>query len=243
MEPVEEDRALLEIEQLSVGYRSLAVLDNLSLSVHKQRIVAVVGPNGAGKTTLLQAVGGLIRPVKGHIRYAGEPVEALPVREIVRRGIIYVPEGMKVFPQMSVLENLEIGGYLNRNRIKASLELIFELFPELRDRRQDRAGILSGGQQRMVTLGRGLMAEARLLLLDDPFIGLSPKFVKRFCGTFRNLRKSGMTLFIAGQHVRRILNVADIAFLIEDGTITLSGPGPGILHNYHLQKVLFGTEM
>jgi branched-chain amino acid transport system ATP-binding protein len=242
MDKGENAEALLEIEQLSVGYRSLAVLDSLSLSIHEQRIVAVVGPNGAGKTTLLKAVGGLIRPVKGHIRYAGESVEALPVREIVRRGIIYIPEGMRVFPQMNVLENLEIGGYLNRNRIHASLELIFELFPELRDRRQDRAGILSGGQQRMVTLGRGLMAGARLLLLDDPFIGLSPKFVKRFCGIFKTLRQSGMTLFIAGQHVRRILNVADIAFLLEDGTITLSGPGPGILHNHHLQQILFGTE-
>jgi branched-chain amino acid transport system ATP-binding protein len=240
MEKGESTSALLEIELLSVAYRSLAVLENLSLSIHEQRIVAVVGPNGAGKTTLLKALGGLIRPVKGHIRYAGEAVEALPVREIVRRGIIYVPEGMKVFPQMTVLENLEIGGYLNRNRINASLELIFELFPELRDRRQDRAGILSGGQQRMVTLGRGLMAGARLLLLDDPFIGLSPKFVKRFCSIFRTLRKSGMTLFLAGQHVRRILNVADIAFLLEDGIITLSGPGPGILHNNHLQQILFG---
>jgi len=242
MKTGEGSRSLLEIEQLSVGYHSVPVLESLSLIVDMQHIVAVVGPNGAGKSTLLKTVGGLIRPVKGHIRFAGEVVETLPVRDIVRRGIIYVPEGMKVFPRMSVLENLEIGAYLNRNRISAGLELVFELFPELKDRSQDRAGILSGGQQRMVTLGRGLMAGARLLLLDDPFIGLSPKFVKHFCNVFRILRQNGMTLFIAGQHVRRILNVADTAFLLEDGSITLSGSGPGILNNYHLQQILFGVE-
>jgi branched-chain amino acid transport system ATP-binding protein len=184
----------------------------------------------------------LIRPVEGRIRFAGEAIETLPVQDIVRRGIIYVPEGMKVFPQMTVLENLEIGGYLNRSRIRAGLELVFGLFPELRDRLREQAGVLSGGQQRMVTLGRGLMAESRLLLLDDPFIGLSPKFVKLFCGTFRSLRQNGMTLLIAGQHVRRILNVADAAFLMEDGTITLTGSGPGILHHHHLQQVLFGVN-
>jgi branched-chain amino acid transport system ATP-binding protein len=235
-------RSLLEIEGLSVGYHSVPVLESLSLIVAMQLIVAVVGPNGAGKSTLLKTIGGLIRPVKGRIRFAGEVVETLPVRDIVRRGIIYVPEGMKVFPQMSVLENLEIGGYLNRNRISAGLELVFELFPELKDRNQDRAGILSGGQQRMVTLGRGLMAGAHLLLLDDPFIGLSPKFVKQFCNAFRMLRQNGMTLIIAGQHVRRILNVADTAFLLENGNITLSGSGPGILNNHHLQQILFGVE-
>jgi branched-chain amino acid transport system ATP-binding protein len=242
MKTNEDPQKLLDIEQLSVGYRAVPVIEGLSLTVGKQRIVAVVGPNGAGKTTLLKAVGGLIRPVEGRIRFAGEAIETLPVRDIVRRGIIYVPEGMKVFPQMTVLENLEIGGYLNRSRIRAGLELVFGLFPELRDRLREQAGILSGGQQRMVTLGRGLMAESRLLLLDDPFIGLSPKFVKLFCNTFRFLRQNGMTLLIAGQHVRRILNVADAAFLMEDGTITLTGSGPGILHHHHLQQILFGVD-
>ncbi len=233
---------LLEIDQLTVGYASLPVLENVHLTLCQQRIVAVVGPNGAGKTTLLKAVSGLIRPVKGYIRFAGEAIEAMTVQDIVRRGIVYVPEGMKVFPQMTVLENLEIGGYLNRSRIRTGLDMVLALFPELRDRLRDQAGILSGGQQRMVTLGRGLMADARLLLLDDPFLGLSPKFVKRFCSTFRALRQSGVTLFIAGQHVRRILNVADAAFLLEDGTVTLAGSGPGVLHSEYLQQILFGVH-
>ncbi len=241
MEARQAHGPLLEVEDLSVQYRTLPVLEKISLNIEEQRIVAVVGPNGAGKTTLLKTIGGLIRPVAGRIRFQAEPVETLTVQNIVRRGIVYVPEGMKVFAQMSVLENLEIGGFLNRQRISAKLERVFELFPELKERSQDMAGILSGGQQRMVTLARGLMAEARLLLLDDPFIGLSPKFTMRFCEAFRTLRQSGITLFIAGQHVRRILNVADTAFLLEDGRITLSGSGPGILQNDHLQQILFGV--
>jgi branched-chain amino acid transport system ATP-binding protein len=234
---------LLVIEQLAIGYSSTPVLQSVSLSIEQQQIVAVVGPNGAGKTTLLKAVAGLIRPLAGSVSFAGEAIEALSVQELVQRGIIYVPEGMKVFPRMTVLENLEIGAYLNRARIRQGLEMVFGLFPELRGRSSDLAGILSGGQQRMVTIARGLMAGARLLLLDDPFLGLSPKFVKQFCKTFRTLRQSGMTLFIAGQHVRRILNVADFAFLLEDGTITLSGPGPGILQDHHLQEILFGIDL
>jgi branched-chain amino acid transport system ATP-binding protein len=243
MTTVAGSQMLLVVEHLSIAHNHLAVVEDVSLSIDRQQIVAIVGPNGAGKTTLFKTVSGLMRPSAGHIYFDGEPIETLPVQEIVRRGIIYVPEGMKVFPQMTVRENLEVGAYLNRQRLPERLEMVFGLFPELKERSQDLAGILSGGQQRMVTIARGLMAGARLLLLDDPFLGLSPKFVKQFCGTFRTLRHNGVTLFIAGQHVRRILNVADFAFLIEDGAITLSGPGPGILQNQHLQEILFGLKL
>jgi len=154
---------------------------------------------------------------------------------------VYVPEGMSIFADMTVLENLEIGAYLCRHLIPERLEMVFALFPELREKKHSYASTLSGGQKRMVTLGRGLMSGAKLLLLDDPFLGLSPKIIKRFCDAFRTLRQSGVTLFIAGQHVRRILNVADMAFLLEDGNITLSGPGKEVFHNSHLQRTLFGT--
>jgi branched-chain amino acid transport system ATP-binding protein len=143
---------------------------------------------------------------------------------------------------MSVLENLEIGGYLNRSRIPENLKFVYGLFPELSLRQKNSAGKLSGGQQRMVVLARGLMAGAKILLLDDPFLGLSPKYVKIFCDVFRTLRRQGMTLLISGQHVRRILNVADLAFLIEEGKITLTGSGPELLRNHHLQQTLFGIE-
>jgi branched-chain amino acid transport system ATP-binding protein len=240
MKPDFSGEPLLVLDNLSVSYNGMPVLQGVSLNIHKQQIVAIVGPNGAGKTTLLKTVGGLIHPSDGQVLFAGEPVHRLSVWEVVERGIIYVPEGMKVFPRMTVRENLEIGAYLNRGKIPERLELVYHLLPELEGRSQALAGILSGGQQRMVTLARGLMSGARLLLLDDPFLGLSPKFVKKFCRTFKELRENGMTLFIAGQHVRRILNVADLAFLLEDGAITLTGSGPDILQNHHLQQILFG---
>jgi branched-chain amino acid transport system ATP-binding protein len=230
------------IEHLAVSYNHLPILQDISLQVWQQQVVAVVGPNGAGKTTILKAVGGLLRPVCGKILVAGEDIATLPVWEVVRRGVVYVPEGTNVFPEMSVLENLEIGGYLKRSQISEHLQFVYKLFPELSLKQKTLAGNLSGGQQRMVVLARGLMAGAKILLLDDPFLGLSPKYVKIFCDVFRTLRGQGMTLLISGQHVRRILNVADLAFLIEGGEITLTGSGPELLLNHHLQHTLFGIE-
>jgi branched-chain amino acid transport system ATP-binding protein len=241
---MENDKSMkptLEVRNLTVGYGTTPILQGVSLSLFANQIGAIVGPNGAGKTSLLKTIAGLTQPGGGEILYEGEPIQGRPVREIVQRGIVYVPEGMSIFPDMSVLENLEIGAYLNRPLIGEKLHLVFELFPELEGRQRERALTLSGGQKRMVTLGRGLMGGARLLLLDDPFLGLSPAIAKRFCDAFRIIRQSGVTLFIAGQHVRRILNVAELAFLIEDGNITLSGSGIEIFQDAHLQQILFGS--
>ncbi len=234
---------LLEVHNLSVGYSETPVLQQVSLSLSANQIAAVVGPNGAGKSTLLKTIAGLNQPTEGRILFEGEPVQGLPVWDLVQKGIVYVPEGMSIFRDMSVLENLEIGAYLNRPLIAERLRLVYDLFPELKERLTQKASTLSGGQQRMITLGRGLMAGARLLLLDDPFLGLSPIIVRRFCEAFRTIRQAGVTLFIAGQHVRRILNVADLAFLIEDGNITLSGSGDEIFGDAHLQRILFGSDI
>jgi branched-chain amino acid transport system ATP-binding protein len=242
IKPPETGAPYIVIEHLSAAYNHLQILQDVSLQIWQHQVVAVVGPNGAGKTTILKAVGGLLRPVQGRILVAGEDIAALPVWEVVRRGVVYVPEGTNVFPEMSVLENLEIGGYLKRSQIPEHLELVYQLFPELSQKQKTLAGNLSGGQQRMVILARGLMGGARILLLDDPFLGLSPKYVKIFCDVFRMLRQQGMTLLISGQHVRRILNVADLAFLIEGGQITLTGSGQELLANHHLQYTLFGIE-
>lgn len=241
-DPVQEKK-LLSVEHLFVAFNERPILEDVSLNIWSDQIVSIVGPNGAGKTTILKAVGGLIRPVRGRILFEGEQIESLSVREIVQRGVVYVPEGMSVFPQMTVLENLEVGAYLNRSKLPEKLEAIFKLFPELRKKRKAAAGTLSGGQKRMVVLARGLMAGARLLLLDDPFLGLSPGMVAQFCEAFRSLRNNGVTLFIAGQHVRRILSVANTAFLVEDGNITLSGSGSEMFHNHHLQQILFGERI
>lgn len=233
---------LLTAQDLSVCYRNIQVLNDVSVSIWPFQIVAIVGPNGSGKTTLLKSIAGLLRTQKGKILLKGERIDSLSLWDIVRRGLVYVPEGMSVFPDMTVIENLEIGAYLNRSGMDQQMKLVFDLFPEIYEKRNAYAGVLSGGQQRMVTLGRGLMSGAQLLLLDDPFLGLSPKIIKRFCDTFRTLRKNGVTLFIASQHVRRILNVADAAFLIEEGNITLMGSGSAILHDQHLQQILFGHD-
>ncbi len=229
---------LLEVQHLSVTIRKNRVLRDLSLSFLPHQIVAIVGIEGAGKTTLLKALAGLQRPVAGRILFAGESVETLPAWEMVRRGVVYVPEGMRVFPAMTVLENLEVGAYLVRRELQAGLDRVCRIFPELKDRLRSPAGILSGGQQRMVTLGRGLMSAPRLLMLDEPFMGLSPKLVQRFCDSFRDLRQGGATLLISGQLMQRVLNVAEKAYLQERGRITFAGTGPHLLKDPHLQEII-----
>jgi len=229
---------LLAVQHLWVSLHNKRVLLDLSFTCLPNQIVAIVGIEGAGKTTLLKALGGLQRPVAGHILFAGEPVESLPAWEIVRRGAIYVPEGMSVFPHMTVLENLEVGAYLVRRQLKANLDKVCQIFPELKDRLRAQAGILSGGQQRMVTLARGLMSTPRLLMLDEPFMGLSPKLVQRFCNSFRDLRQAGITLLISGQLIQRVLNVAEKAYILEKGRITFSGTGTHLLQDPHLQEII-----
>ncbi len=229
------------VRKLSVCYGKKPVIYEVTFGITRNQIVAFVGPNGAGKTTILKAIGGLIRPVKGEIIFDGQNIEKLPVEEIVKLGIVYVPEGMNVFPHMSVEENLEIGAYVNRNNLAQKLKEVYEIFPELEAKRRINAGSLSGGEQRMVTVARGLMAESKIILLDDPFLGLSPKVTQRFCEAFQTIKKQGVTLLVAGQHVRRLLTAAGWSFLIEDGHISLSGSGANMLQNPHLQRVLFGN--
>ena len=235
-----EGTALLEIRNLGVFFGEVRALDQVNLTVWAGQIVSVVGPNGAGKTTLMKAVAGLIRAVQGEVAFLGEPIQGLPPYEVVRRGLVYIPEGMRVFPLMSVLENLEVGAYTARDRKAEQLSFVFALFPVLAEKRSSPAGTLSGGQKRMLTIARGLMSGARLLLLDDPFLGLAPKDVSRLCRTLKDLRGHGITLFLAGQHVRRILRVAGRAYLLEEGRITLSGSGDQLLDHPHLQESLFG---
>jgi branched-chain amino acid transport system ATP-binding protein len=235
-----EGAALLEIRNLDVLFGEVHALDQVNLTIWPGQIVSVVGPNGAGKTTLMKAVAGLIHAVQGEVAFRGEPIQGLPPYEVVRRGLVYIPEGMKVFPLMSVLENLEVGAYTARDRKAEQLSFVFTLFPLLAEKRYSPAGTLSGGQKRMLTIARGLMSGARLLLLDDPFLGLAPKDVSRLCRTLKELRGHGITLVLAGQHVRRILRVAGRAYLIEEGRITLSGTGDQLLDHPHLQESLFG---
>ena len=237
---MDTDKPLLSIRNLSYFYGDIQALARVNLTVCQGQIVSIVGPNGSGKTTLLKATVGLLRPVEGEISYAGESIQELPVHQVVRRGLVYVPEGMKGFQLMSVMENLEVGAYISRQQKASRFDLVFDLFPALADKRWQLAKTLSGGQKRMLTLARGIMSGGRLLMLDDPFLGLSPKDTNRLCNTLRQIRRHGFTLFMAGQHVRRILSVATRAYLIEEGKITLSGTGDQLRDHPHLQESLFG---
>ena len=231
---------LLKVCNLSVYYGDIQVLKQINMTICERQIVSIVGVNGSGKTTLLKAVAGILRPVQGAIIYHHKQIQTLSVHEVVRRGLVYVSEGMNVFPYMSVLENLEVGAYIAREKKKERLSLVFEIFPVLADKLRQMAGTLSGGQKRMLTIARGLMSDPDLLLLDDPFLGLAPKDVNRLCDTLKQIRRYGITLFLAGQHVRRILRVATKAFLVEEGKITLAGTGEQLLGHPHLRETLFG---
>ena len=230
----------MKVCNLNVYYRGIQVLQQVNLTVCACQIVSIVGPNGSGKTTVMKAIAGILRPVQGVITYQHEPIQTLPAHEVVRRGLVYVSEGMNVFPLMSVMENLEVGAYVARKKKNDLLSFVFEIFPVLADKRRKMAGTLSGGQKRMLTIARGLMSNPRLLLLDDPFLGLAPKDVNRLCNTLKIIRGHGITLFLAGQHVRRILRVATKAFLIENGKITLVGTGEQLLGHPHFREILFG---
>lgn len=237
---MEIQKPLLKVCNLSVYYGNIQVLKKINLSVCANQIISVVGVNGSGKTTLMKAISGLLRPIKGLIHYQHEEIQTLPVYDVVRRGLVYVPEGMNVFPFMSVSENLDVGAFVAREKKKDRLSFVFEIFPVLAEKRRQMAGTLSGGQKRMLTIARGLMSGPRLILLDDPFLGLAPRDVNRLCNTFRQIRSHGVTLFLAGQHVRRILRVATKSFLLEEGKITLSGSGEQLMGHPHLRETLFG---
>jgi len=233
-------KPLMKVCNLNVYYRGIQVLQQINLTVCAGQIVSIVGPNGSGKTTVMKAIAGILRPIQGVITYQHEPIQTLPAHEVVRRGLVYVSEGMNVFPLMSVLENLEVGAYVARKKKNDLMSFVFEIFPVLAEKRRKMAGTLSGGQKRMLTIARGLMSNPRLLLLDDPFLGLAPKDVNRLCNTLKIIRGHGITLFLAGQHVRRILRVATKAFLIENGKITLVGTGEQLLGHPHFREILFG---
>lgn len=237
---METQKPILKVCNLNVHYGDIHILKQLNITVCANQIVSVVGANGSGKTTLLKAVAGVLRPVQGAIVYHHKQIQTLPVHEVVRRGLVYVSEGMNVFPFMSVMENLEVGAYIAREKKEARLSLVFEIFPVLAEKLRQMAGTLSGGQKRMLTIARGLMSDPDLLLLDDPFLGLAPKDVNRLCDTLKQIRRHGITLLLAGQHVRRILRVATKAFLVEEGKITLAGTGEQLLGHPHLRETLFG---
>ncbi len=216
---------MLAVEGVDVFYGNAQALWDVSFSVDKGEIVTIIGANGAGKTTTLRMVAGLLRPAKGRVTFEGQDATALPPNQMVARGVVLVPEARQLWPAMTVLENLELGAYLRpaRRRRAETLERVFAMFPVLEKRIRQKAGTLSGGEQQMCAIGRGLMAQPRLLLLDEPALGLAPLLVKEVFASLSAIREQGVTIVLVEQNVMHALAIADRAFVLETGRIAMSG--------------------
>jgi branched-chain amino acid transport system ATP-binding protein len=234
---------MLLVEGLRAGYGKIEVLHDVSLAVEAGQIVTLIGANGAGKTTLLKTVSGLIRPTAGTIAFEGLSIVRRPAHTIVRLGMSHVPEGRAILRRMSVLDNLRMGAYARRDReIEADIAAMFERFPVLAERRAQMAATLSGGEQQMLAIARALVARPRLLLLDEPSLGLAPKFVTRIFETLRDLKREGKTILLVEQNARKALQIADRAYVMERGRIVLSGTGEGLLNDDAVQRTYLGRH-
>jgi branched-chain amino acid transport system ATP-binding protein len=232
---------LLEVAGIDVFYGQVAALSQVSLAVGRGEVVALVGANGAGKTTVLRTISGLNRPARGEIRFAGERIDRLSASAIVRRGIAHCPEERKVWPALTVEENLELGGYLRpRRAIAHGLEAIYARFPRLRERRLQLAGTLSGGEQQMLAIGRALMAEPQLLLLDEPSLGLSPVMVDEVAEIIQDIHAKGMTLLLVEQNVRLALTIASRAYVLETGRNVRDDDAATLLQDAGLVRAYLG---
>ncbi len=233
---------MLEIEGLNVGYGDLQVLHDVSLVVNEGEIVSMVGSNGSGKTTLINAISGLLRPTAGEIRFLGERIDNLPPHVISGLGIIQVPEGRGLFPLLTVMENLEMGAYSNRarNKVSESLEMVLNLLPVLAERKHQLARTLSGGEQQMLAIGRGLMANPKVMLIDEPSLGLAPILVKDVFEIIKQLNSEGTTILLVEQDVRRSLAMSDRGYVLENGHIVLQGTGDELLSGEEVKKAYLG---
>lgn len=232
---------MLTIENLEVSYGRAQVLWGVSLNINEGEIIALVGANGAGKTTLLKTISGIVKQRSGKISYDGKPFDKLSSRDIVKMGIVHVPEGRKLFPEMSILENLMMGAYkVPKQERGKRLDQVFTLFPVLKERMKQLAGTLSGGEQQMVALARGLMAGPRLLMLDEPSLGLAPLVVERIFEAVLKIHQEGVTVLLVEQNVHEALELANRGYVLENGKIALEGPGNELLGNEHVRCAYLG---
>jgi len=232
---------MLEVADLSSRYGRITALDSVSLSVNDGELVALVGANGAGKSTLLRTLSGVQSAAAGSVHFEGADVTRVSPRTRVRMGIVQVPEGRQVFGPLSVEDNLRLGAYVRpASEIAGGLEKVYALFPILASKRHDAAGTLSGGQQQMLAMGRALMSRPRLLLLDEPSMGLAPRLVAEIFATIRSLKDASTTILLVDQNARAALSVADRAYVLEVGRIALSGSGAELLHNPAVQQAYLG---
>ena len=234
----------LEIRDLCVSYGGIRALKGISLRVDEGQIVTLIGANGAGKSTTLRAISGLQKAQSGSILYGGEELTNLPAKEIVRRGIIHVPEGRRVFPDMTVAENLKIGAFLRTDQaaIAQDLDYVYSLFPRLKERNWQLAGTLSGGEQQMLAVGRALMSRPKVLMMDEPSLGLAPLIVKDIFSIIRRVNQDGITVLLIEQNANAALRIADYGYVLETGTIALSGTGEELLRNESVREAYLGKK-
>ncbi len=233
---------MLSIEKLSVHYGGIHALQGISLDVPEGKIVTLIGANGAGKSTTLKAIAGLVRPSSGSISWNGESIEGRQTKDIVRSGVVLSPEGRRVFPNLTVDENLSLGAYSRNDkaRIAQDRERVFVLFPRLKERMKQKAGTLSGGEQQMLAVGRALMSDPRLLMMDEPSLGLAPLIVKMIFDIVREINASGTTVLLVEQNAKAALEVADYGYVLETGRITLQGSGKELLADDRVRAAYLG---
>ena len=234
--------ALLEIKDLEVNYGVIKAIKGVSFDVNEGEIIALIGANGAGKTTILHTITGLIQAKKGSIVFDGKELTKTPPHKIVSMGMAHVPEGRRIFQQLSVLENLKLGAYTRKDKseIASTLKMVYERFPRLEERKNQVAGTLSGGEQQMLAMGRALMSKPRIILMDEPSMGLSPLLVSEICDIIKVINESGTTVLLVEQNAKKALSIADRAYVLETGNITLSGDAKDLINDESVKKAYLG---
>lgn len=233
---------ILEIEGLVVSYGGIEAVKGIDLTVEQGKIVTLIGSNGAGKSTTLKTIAGLVKPKSGSITFQGEPLLGKSTDQIVSRGVTLVPEGRRVFPNLTVEENLRIGAYLRKESIRDDLDRVYALFPRLKEREWQMAGTLSGGEQQMLAVGRALMAKPQLVMMDEPSLGLAPIVVRGIFDIIREINAQGITVLLIEQNANMALKIADLAYVLETGRITMSGTGAELLANEKIKEAYLGKH-
>jgi branched-chain amino acid transport system ATP-binding protein len=233
---------MLTVKNVSASYGMIQILRDISFQVKEKEIVSIIGPNGAGKTTLVKTIIGLLQPKNGEISFKGENIEKLPPYERVKKGLILIPEGREIFPRMTVEENLKLGAYTNNDKstVKENKEKVYQIFPVLKKKEKALAQTLSGGEQQMLVICRSLMSNPKLLILDEPSLGLAPIIVEKVLDTVRKINEEGVTILLVEQNIRDSLDIADRGYVLEQGKIILEGKSKELLSNNHIKEVYMG---